>query len=440
MIVHRALLALAIATGLWLPCAASAQVGEGFTLPDEVFLDDVHPGVGGERVVDLYVRTLTRYGDPVEKLRRLDVDIRDNDRKIHPEELLELEPVGDTTRGITCVLVIDSSPTMKGEAFDSAKEAAQAFLERLGTYDKVAIVAFAGSPHVVADFNDARAEARVKLGDLELDPNPSPTVLYDAVHLAIDRIRKTENLPRRTFVIVFSDGKDGGSSHALDQVIDFANGGETRKHILLFTIGFDRFGGGGLSTLQKMASETGGEFLEAGSVRNLKSYFTDIWRQVTRSYVVRFPADMDGALHNVTITIGGELGTKEVRYPDISPPLWYFLGPLALVLLIAIATFLILRMRSPGRLVFTQGPLAGDTLVLKAGTTRIGSLPDNDIVLTDTSVSRNHLEIHARGKRVEVQDLHSSNGTLVNGSAVKASPIQPGDRIQLGRVEMVFDR
>ena len=46
----------------------------------------------------------------------------------------------------------------------------------------------------------------------------------------------------------------------------------------------------------------------------------------------------------------------------------------------------------------------------------------------------------ARGKRVEIQDLHSTNGTLVNGSSVRTSPLQPGDKIRIGRVELVFER
>jgi len=433
--------ALTFAACLLLPAVASTQGSSGIALPDEVYLDDVHPGVGGEGVVDLYVRTLTRYGEPIkEDLRRIDVDVRDSGRKIRPEEIKQLDRIGDTTRGITCVLVIDSSPTMRGEAFDNAKAAARAFLERLGTYDKLAIVSFAGTAEVVAAFEAARADARVKLEDLESDPKPSPTVLYDAIHLALDLVRKGTNLPRRTFVIVFSDGKDGGSTHSLDQVIDFAKGGERRTHILLFTIGYDRFGGEGLSTLQNIAKETGGEFFEAGSARNLKSFYTSIWRQVTRSYVIRFPADMDGKMHTLTVAVGGELDTKSVRYPKISRPLWHYLMPAALLVAIAATVFLVLRRRSPGRLVFIGGPQAGDSVPLRAGTTRVGAVPENDIVIADSSVSRNHAEIHARGKRVEVQDLHSTNGTLVNGSSVRVSPLQPGDKIRIGRIDLVFER
>lgn len=416
--------------------AASATA---FVLPEQVQLDDVHAGVGGERVVDLYIRLLTKYGEPVEDLSVIDIKLRDSARKVRPDELT-LEALGDTTRGMTGVLVIDASPTMEGEAFDNAKAAARAFLERLGTYDKVAVVGFSGSPQVVADFDDPRAEARIKLDDLESDPNPSPTVLYDAVDTAISLIRKGQNLPRRTFVIVFSDGKDGGSSHTLDQVIESARGTETRAHILLFTLGYDRFGGEGLPTLQQMARETGGEYLQAGSVRNLKSYYTAIWRQLTRSYVIRFDAPMDGKMHQLTVEVGDKLGTKQAKYPYMRMPWWMWAAPTALLVAIALVAFLVVRGRSPGKLVFVDGPLAGETLTLRAGSTRIGSLPENDLVIDDTSVSRNHAEIHARGKRVEIQDLHSTNGTLVNGSAVKASPLEVGDKLQIGRVVAVFER
>jgi hypothetical protein len=149
---------------------------------------------------------------------------------------------------------------------------------------------------------------------------------------------------------------------------------------------------------------------------------------------------MDGKMHTLTVAVCGELGTKTVRYPEIRRPLWHYLLPAGLLVLVAAFAWLLLRTRSPGRLVFVSGPLAGDALPLRAGTTRIGGLADNDVVIADVSISRNHAEIHARGKRVEIQDLHSTNGTLVNGSPVRTSPLQPGDKIRLGSVEVVFER
>ncbi len=62
-----------------------------------------------------------------------------------------------------------------------------------------------------------------------------------------------------------------------------------------------------------------------------------------------------------------------------------------------------------------------------------------DVVLTHTDVSRRHARIGFAGYGWELEDLHSANGTLVNGVRV-TGPVQlhPGDRIQLGRTVLVF--
>jgi pSer/pThr/pTyr-binding forkhead associated (FHA) protein len=43
---------------------------------------------------------------------------------------------------------------------------------------------------------------------------------------------------------------------------------------------------------------------------------------------------------------------------------------------------------------------------------------------------------------VEIKDLHSENGTLLNGNPVESVPIslQPGDRIQIADVHLVYER
>jgi len=69
--------------------------------------------------------------------------------------------------------------------------------------------------------------------------------------------------------------------------------------------------------------------------------------------------------------------------------------------------------------------------------TKIGRAPDNDIVLVDPerSVSRWHalLALDDNGS-VYVEDLKSSNGTLLNGQPVKGSVLMtPNDTVQVGR-------
>ena len=85
------------------------------------------------------------------------------------------------------------------------------------------------------------------------------TVLYDGIYRAVELVRHGFELPRRAFVIVFSDGRDGGSSRSLDQVIRLAKGDESEPRIPIFTVGYAGRGGGGLEVLENLAAETGGD-------------------------------------------------------------------------------------------------------------------------------------------------------------------------------------
>jgi len=62
----------------------------------------------------------------------------------------------------------------------------------------------------------------------------------------------------------------------------------------------------------------------------------------------------------------------------------------------------------------------------------IGRSPGADLLLNDVSVSRLHAKIVRRADSVAIQDLGSSNGTLVNDRKVSGAGLKPGDRIVLG--------
>lgn len=67
---------------------------------------------------------------------------------------------------------------------------------------------------------------------------------------------------------------------------------------------------------------------------------------------------------------------------------------------------------------------------------RIGRGLDNDIVVPDPSVSTNHGELLLKSDgRVEIHDLGSTNGTIVDGVRVESIVLGDGGLFRLGNVE-----
>jgi pSer/pThr/pTyr-binding forkhead associated (FHA) protein len=72
-----------------------------------------------------------------------------------------------------------------------------------------------------------------------------------------------------------------------------------------------------------------------------------------------------------------------------------------------------------------------DMYPIKEGVTTIGRDSDNDIQLTSSNISRHHARITNLTSVCEIEDLNSSNGTLVNGDKVTAITLKHGNEITL---------
>jgi uncharacterized protein YraI len=85
------------------------------------------------------------------------------------------------------------------------------------------------------------------------------------------------------------------------------------------------------------------------------------------------------------------------------------------------------------QLVVHAGPLAGKGFPITKNTLTFGRGPENDITLDDTQVSRNHARLIRQGDEIIIEDLGSTNGTLVNGRPItERHTLQPADIISIG--------
>jgi DNA-binding SARP family transcriptional activator len=83
---------------------------------------------------------------------------------------------------------------------------------------------------------------------------------------------------------------------------------------------------------------------------------------------------------------------------------------------------------------------SGQTHRLLAAATRIGRLPDNDIVLDDANVSRHHAVIVDTGTSFVITDLRSANGVDVQGERIRGTAtLQDGDRVRVCDHEFTFE-
>lgn len=87
-----------------------------------------------------------------------------------------------------------------------------------------------------------------------------------------------------------------------------------------------------------------------------------------------------------------------------------------------------------------RGAQAGRTYPLAAGVTRVGRHSRSGILLDDITVSRRHCLITVDDNQLTVEDEGSTNGTYVNGARMEQSPLQPGDRLMVGRFHLVVVR
>ena len=70
--------------------------------------------------------------------------------------------------------------------------------------------------------------------------------------------------------------------------------------------------------------------------------------------------------------------------------------------------------------------------------TSLGRRPYNDIVIDNLAVSGEHAVLQMSGNEVFVEDLNSTNGTYLNGKAVKKQQLSNGDTVEIGKYKIKY--
>ncbi|GAB4536704.1 MAG: hypothetical protein Tsb0020_51440 [Haliangiales bacterium] len=90
------------------------------------------------------------------------------------------------------------------------------------------------------------------------------------------------------------------------------------------------------------------------------------------------------------------------------------------------------------KLVVIKGPQRGTEQLIASDVIRVGKAEDNDLTVTDETVSRVHLEIVRDAKGYLLRDLGSTNGTFLDGAEIKEAYLRAGSIVSAGATELKF--
>lgn len=78
--------------------------------------------------------------------------------------------------------------------------------------------------------------------------------------------------------------------------------------------------------------------------------------------------------------------------------------------------------------------------ILPGSIKTVGRATGADFIVDAALVSRLHCRLTAGATALEVVDLESTNGTFVNGERTTQTMLKDGDRLGVGRVDLIVER
>lgn len=428
---------------LWLLLAAIAapELAKGQPGPPSgaLHLDDVQ--FAGEQI-RLSFRLLDALGQPSE-LDAAQLVVR-QDGVVVPANRIELARWTELGEHIAVALVLDPALAGDPDTRSWVDTALARLADALSDGDRVALVS-PGETSGAPAFATAQEIAKAPWSDAP-DREHGGGAIRDAIHRAVSALRTGGDFPRRTAVIAISAGPDVGSAHSVDDVISSAisagpaEGG--RPFTPIYAIARAPAPGEDVADLERLTRGTAGDLFLFGSAVHLPALIAAAVRPLEEARVAIVRPELDGDSHEIEIAVNDLSASVKTTYPSGSS--WLVRLGIALLPLLAVGWAAVVWLGRKGgrhgRIVFTKGPQPGRAISLRPGSLRIGAVSQNDIVIDAGSASRHHAELRISADAVEIEDLDSETGTLVNDEPVGVRALQPGDRIRIGEIEMVYQK
>ena len=236
------------------------------------------------------VEQVVLYASVYDKDSTLVADLKKEDFTIYEDKIQqEITYFGRDDVPSTVGVVIDSSGSMR-DKFDLVNEATRLFLSKNNPENELFFVAFKGEVRLEQDFTRDVEDIYDALDNVIISGG---TALYDAIYLAVDKVRQG-NEPKKS-VIVFTDGEDKDSYYSHEELIEKVEESDVQLYIVAF-LDSDLSKGGGFFGVFKSEREkiqqqirdipqsTGGEAFFPDEISQLNEVFHSIAYELRNQY------------------------------------------------------------------------------------------------------------------------------------------------------------
>jgi Ca-activated chloride channel family protein len=247
--------------------------------------------------VKVYISVTDSAGEPAPvNLDR--IQLYENGKLIQPQDV---SGIGESSP-LTTMLVMDISGSMVyAGKFDSAKAAADAYVDQMRAGDEAGLIAFDTEIHHVQPITADRTLLKAAIESLATGTD---TAMYNAVYAAIDELQAVSG---RKAIIVLTDGMDNRSRHTAGELIERIG----PEGLTISTIGLGdsaqktaTYAGIDEPALQDLAAKAGGTYGYANDPESLRTLYEQYARALQSEYVITYtsPAALRDGL-NRTLSV-----------------------------------------------------------------------------------------------------------------------------------------
>jgi len=443
----------------------------------------------------VYLDVVDENGEPLVRLPPSQLSASIQGQPVKVSQVSTFDASGE---GVAYIFLVDVSKSIGSPQFVEMRQAIDEWIDGLKSVDRMAIFTFGSQYKQLAGFTADKARLKVALQSLR--PTDSQTKLYLALNNAINLSRQTtEGLPNRRVIVILSDGKDEGSGITVEDVRDLIPQGHTPIYAIGYSRLPVRDREHYLQVLNRLATLSGGLYSTAATVKAAYEETESTIRRLFVIRLNCESCTSDAQLHPLEMTLKSNdvtrtssLGVnlfssppssaqaqKETpNNPEPSEPWWKVvlswkvLLSFGLVIGVGVGVVFHVELKGwlwppppvivdPYRPVISEPRLTPDPVSISPGRSIqltvvagkehgrsyhfnlvsksvIGRDVDCDVSFPeDTEMSGRHFQLALDGNYVEVADLGSTNGTLLNGAPlVTGHRLVDGDMVRAGRTEV----